>query len=77
MSQQTLFVESENGTRPATTAEILEAARAIMNRRVRRGSVVVRRDLHRGHAINERNDGAGKKVRLPAANRASSLKQVI
>jgi DNA repair protein RadC len=38
MSQQTLFVESESGTRPATPAEILEAARAVMNRRVRRGS---------------------------------------
>jgi DNA repair protein RadC len=38
MSQQTLFVENENGMRPATPAEILEAARAVMNRRVRRGS---------------------------------------
>jgi DNA repair protein RadC len=38
MSQQTLFVESESGQRRATPAEILEATRAVMNRRVRRGS---------------------------------------
>jgi hypothetical protein len=38
MSQQTLFVASENGTRPASPAEIVEAARTVMNRRVRRGT---------------------------------------
>jgi DNA repair protein RadC len=40
MLQQTLLVHSVTGYRPATPAEILDAARSVLRRRVRRGSAL-------------------------------------